>query len=1321
MVAHNCLTEAPRKATSIVLAVTLAGALTPTHRLIAYADEPAAGEAQAAVEPAQKTEQAPAQEAGKAQPQETGQAQAQAQAQEAGQTSESNDDAKLKEEASVRKSCEDLIESTEKKLKELGDKTSAEIKQDAEEAVAKAKAALEGQDIEAVKTAAEKLREIDGKLADLLADNASKGVGSEASSAKELTGQEGGEGSSRAAAEVDAGERGDSEKAGSKSVLQLSAQAKSGKLVDGAVTWSYKGSIITGVKASGSIEELVVPASLTVNGETIQLTSVKINLGNISVKKLIISDGVNLDNSCAGDCRTLETVVVGNNVTFGRTSPLSNAINLTSAVLGTGVTGISIFEGCKNLKTITTSSMVGNMLMGCPEAEIVFTDDVDFSNLGASLFRYSANLTSYDFAGKGVRTIGSNCFSDSALEGEIELPSSVESVGSSAFSNTNITSAKLDCASLGHWAFSNCYDLESVTIGPNVQTIAPTTFGKIGLGVKFTVDSGNANFKVTEDGRLTNADGTVTYYPYVDPNAKPVTVFSDSQMSNRAYYRKGKLAIPSTVTSISASFETDSPIDEIVLESGNTAFVVDEQGVLYNADKTILYKAPSGITSITVPDTVKEIRENAFRGCASLESITLPEGVKAIPARAFKGCTSLQVVALPKDLEVIDYLAFSGCEKLSTITLPSTVQHIGSGAFEGTAIDSLAVSESLWVTKKPSDFVEDPEGTTNCLFFGWNTNVSTLFEHAASAFSSLDLSAYSADFLPHYAFAGLSGLTEVAIPSIVRSLGSGTFYECRNLNTVYCYSPDSLVVKTGSTGHGNSGSGDATESYEVSNAGTFSLWNPDRESSGAGSASKFEDRTGITFYGSAYNKDLITYCDNCGQNFVPIVTLQTLAGTANPLWNKTLDKSFAIDYGEGAADYDCVQIANIDKGGTPQVLAKFGQYDGTRDLTNDSACTIVYYGPDGNKVTSFDEDGVYTASLVGDNKSVFGARMIKFNVGTVQEPASEDPSSEKPANDEPGAEKPGNEKPATDEPGAEKPGDSKDNGNASEAPSANGGRAATTIYAPSAAQGGGTVYQPAYVSASAARVAQVGGAGAASAYDASSGDLPKVLEGIAGTDNTVLIWGGSNSASPQYVWEVSGGKLTADNIAKLDFAVDDASKDAGIAQLVGNADFVAFTVKQDGPFPAAYKLHWKTSSTFYDGAKVDVYRVVPSSATTRGTSGVPFVEKAYAADGDEALELVKSGVVATDGYVTVDVDSGGTYVLVESSASSGLPFVETAYADTGEVAAVDVDANAQQASNWMMPAAIAAAIAAVAAACGGVFARGRRRDGGTEHTSEQKR
>ena len=78
------------------------------------------------------------------------------------------EDKKQKEEVEVRNQTDSLCYSTEQTLNELGDKVSADVKSKAEAAIADAKKALEGSDVEAIKTAGESLQSVAYELAQVV-------------------------------------------------------------------------------------------------------------------------------------------------------------------------------------------------------------------------------------------------------------------------------------------------------------------------------------------------------------------------------------------------------------------------------------------------------------------------------------------------------------------------------------------------------------------------------------------------------------------------------------------------------------------------------------------------------------------------------------------------------------------------------------------------------------------------------------------------------------------------------------------------------------------------------------------------------------------------------------------------------------------------------------------------------------------------------------------------------------------------------------------------------------------------------------------------
>ncbi|MCI7729939.1 molecular chaperone DnaK [Enorma burkinafasonensis] len=87
------------------------------------------------------------------------------------------EDKRQKEEVEVRNQTDSLAYSTEQTLAELGDKVPADVKGEAESAIADAKKALEGTDVDAIKSAGDKLQEVAYKLAQMVYADAQQAAG----------------------------------------------------------------------------------------------------------------------------------------------------------------------------------------------------------------------------------------------------------------------------------------------------------------------------------------------------------------------------------------------------------------------------------------------------------------------------------------------------------------------------------------------------------------------------------------------------------------------------------------------------------------------------------------------------------------------------------------------------------------------------------------------------------------------------------------------------------------------------------------------------------------------------------------------------------------------------------------------------------------------------------------------------------------------------------------------------------------------------------------------------------------------------------------
>ena len=126
-------------------------------------------------------------------------------------------------------------------------------------------------------------------------------------------------------------------------------------------------------------------------------------------------------------------------------------------------------------------------------------------------------------------------------------------------------------------------------------------------------------------------------------------------------------------------------LEAITVHPDNPYFSSDENGILYNGDKTLLIMAPraANLGALVLPATVQKIGGGAFSHCVNLTSITIPYGVTEIVGYTFAGCTNLRIVNLPESLVHIGGNAFRDCTSLTSINIPSSVREIEFTAFQG--------------------------------------------------------------------------------------------------------------------------------------------------------------------------------------------------------------------------------------------------------------------------------------------------------------------------------------------------------------------------------------------------------------------------------------------------------------------------------------------------------------------------------------------------------------------------------------------------------------------------------------------------------------
>ena len=189
------------------------------------------------------------------------------------------------------------------------------------------------------------------------------------------------------------------------------------------------------------------------------------------------------------------------------------------------------------------------------------------------------------------------------------------------------------------------------------------------------------------------------------------------------------------------------------------------------------FKSNLTITSITIPDSIKTIREKAFQNCSNLINVDLGNGVDWIGEYAFAD-TGLTSITIPGSIKNISVKAFQNCSNLTNVVLENGIESIGDFAFEGTGLTSITIPDSVKSigtaafrisTLIDIDLGNGVESIGDSAFVGTRLTSITIPN--------------SVTRIGHSSFKG-TPLTSITIPDSVESIEQRAFEFCSSLTTV---------------------------------------------------------------------------------------------------------------------------------------------------------------------------------------------------------------------------------------------------------------------------------------------------------------------------------------------------------------------------------------------------------------------------------------------------------------------------------------------------------------------------------------------------------
>ena len=546
-------------------------------------------------------------------------------------------------------------------------------------------------------------------------------------------------------------------------------------------------------------------------GKSITITNCSKNaVGAVEIPATINDKPVtSIGRSAFYQCASMTSIIIPGTVTSIADAAFVSCDGLTSITIPAGVTSIGwhAFRQCAELKAINVdssnakySSVDGILfnknqttLVECPggrTGSLTLPSSVECIERFA--FEYCAHLTSVTIP-NNVKSIGLMAFGKCYGLTSVTMSASLTRIEDFTFSHcSSLTSMTIPAGvtSIGRLAFFNCTNLTSITIPASVTNIVQMPFASFshctGL-TEINVDAHNADFSSVDGVLFDKKQTTLIHYPGG---------------------KKGAYTIPAGVTSVNKmAFYQCTGLTAIHVDAQNANYT-SVDGALYNKYVRTLICCPGGKTgSLVIPPSVTWFASEAFSQCVGLTSVTIPASVRNLGDSHFRRCPALKEINVDpshnkysssqgmlfnKDLS---NLIQCPCGRNDGVTIPATVSSIDIGAFSRCSelkainVDShnedYSSVDGILFNKDQTALILCPGGRADSV-----TIPSTVFSIRDSSFDSCkDLCGVkipdSVTKIEGYAFWRCPRLTTVTIPASVRHIGLFAFSDCATLTSAH--------------------------------------------------------------------------------------------------------------------------------------------------------------------------------------------------------------------------------------------------------------------------------------------------------------------------------------------------------------------------------------------------------------------------------------------------------------------------------------------------------------------------------------------------------
>ena len=316
---------------------------------------------------------------------------------------------------------------------------------------------------------------------------------------------------------------------------------------------------------------------------------------------------------------------------------------------------------------------------------------------------------------------------------------------------------------------------------------------------------------------------------------------------------------------------------DVVVPAEIDGFTVDVIGInVFKGDT---------ITSLTLPETVLELRSNAVASCEKLTSVTLPQSLVVINRMNFFSCNALSEVTIPASVRYIGDTSFRFCDALRKITFEGVCPAIDMDCFSVLPDDAVAYVPDDQLEAYTAAFENagstvsvQPSGK-NAVLVENNGYVEEEFDFDASAGAITSYNGYATYLaIPETiggapvkaigpeAFARHAYLAFLELPEGLESIGDSAFYNCETLGRVRF---PSTLKTIGSNAFYNAYKSSVLELTSVESIGDYAFYF-------AGLKGSLELPEGLKSIG----ENAFEACTNMGANLYLPSTLESIGSNA---------------------------------------------------------------------------------------------------------------------------------------------------------------------------------------------------------------------------------------------------------------------------------------------------------------------------------------------------------------------------------------------------------------------------------------------------------